>query len=326
MEMAYPGIGILAGDSLQYLSIVTAHGVIMVFFMIIPLLYGAFSNFLIPTQLGVHDVAFPRLNSAAFWFLPAGLIMLGQMVCIDRRYQRMNCFNVREYESLLRRRFFFDLVNTSDYRDLMDKTIINLRYKQHSSDLFTHSSHLFGNLGLKTTTQSRLVNYLNPHTYTNLQSYLINYLPLSLSSLLTPLYSLLPTIFDLNPVRFNLVDLNGVLHLFNFSSLLNGFASRVSSFLTVLVPRVLTLEFVAMGHYLLKVLPGKSNYTRGVEFLNPLQGSKRSGESTFEVITTMIVPNTWAGLVGVFHQPLFVATLFVQRLATLNCLDAWSAL
>lgn len=65
-EMAYPGVGILAGDSLQYLSVVTAHGVIMVFFMIMPLLFGAFGNFLLPTQLGVHDVAFPRLNSAAF--------------------------------------------------------------------------------------------------------------------------------------------------------------------------------------------------------------------------------------------------------------------
>jgi len=41
LEMAYPGVGILAGDSLQYLSIVTAHAVIMVFFMIMPLMAGA---------------------------------------------------------------------------------------------------------------------------------------------------------------------------------------------------------------------------------------------------------------------------------------------
>jgi heme/copper-type cytochrome/quinol oxidase subunit 1 len=41
LEMAYPGVGILAGDSLQYLSVVTAHAVIMVFFMIMPLLFGA---------------------------------------------------------------------------------------------------------------------------------------------------------------------------------------------------------------------------------------------------------------------------------------------
>lgn len=66
LEMAYPGVGILAGDNSQYLSIVTAHGVIMVFFMAMPLLFGFFGNFLLPTQLGVHDVAFPRMNSAAF--------------------------------------------------------------------------------------------------------------------------------------------------------------------------------------------------------------------------------------------------------------------
>ena len=47
-----------------------------------PTLFGAFGNFLLPTQLGVHDVAFPRLNSA-FWFLPGGLIMLVHLVCIE---------------------------------------------------------------------------------------------------------------------------------------------------------------------------------------------------------------------------------------------------
>jgi heme/copper-type cytochrome/quinol oxidase subunit 1 len=66
LEFAYPGAGVFAGDSLQYLSLATAHGVIMVFFMIMPVLFGAFGNFLLPTQMGVHDVAFPRLNSAAF--------------------------------------------------------------------------------------------------------------------------------------------------------------------------------------------------------------------------------------------------------------------
>jgi len=66
LELSYPGVGIFVGDSLQYLTLVAAHGVIMVFFMITPVIYGAYGNFLLPTQLGVHDVAFPRLNSAAF--------------------------------------------------------------------------------------------------------------------------------------------------------------------------------------------------------------------------------------------------------------------
>jgi heme/copper-type cytochrome/quinol oxidase subunit 1 len=116
LEMAYPGVGILAGDSLQYLAIVTAHAVIMVFFMIMPLLFGAYSNFLLPTQLGVHDVAFPRLNSAAFWFLPAGLIMLAQLVCLDRRYQRMNCFNMRELQALLKEKYYSELITNYETR------------------------------------------------------------------------------------------------------------------------------------------------------------------------------------------------------------------
>jgi len=143
LEMAYPGVGILAGDSLQYLSIVTAHAVIMVFFMIMPLMFGAFGNFLLPTQLGVHDVAFPRLNSAAFWFLPAGLIMLCQLVCLDRRYQRMNCFNIREVQALLKGRFFNDLVNSHDHRVFLNKTAIGLRFKTNNLDSINPNMLLF---------------------------------------------------------------------------------------------------------------------------------------------------------------------------------------
>jgi len=114
-ELAYPGFGILAGDNAQYLSVVTAHAVVMVFFMIMPLLFGAFANFLLPTQLGVHDVAFPRLNSAAFWFLPAGFLMLCQIACTDRRYNRMNAFSVRDAEILLKSKYFRNLVSMFDH-------------------------------------------------------------------------------------------------------------------------------------------------------------------------------------------------------------------
>ena len=129
LEMAYPGVGVLAGDSLQYLSVVTAHAVIMVFFMIMPLLFGAFGNFLLPTQLGVHDVAFPRLNSAAFWFLPAGLLMLIQLVCLDRRYQRMNCYNIREIQTLLKSQYSPNSNDLSNVNFWMNETVLGLRYK-----------------------------------------------------------------------------------------------------------------------------------------------------------------------------------------------------
>jgi len=160
LEMAYPGIGILAGDSLQYLSIVTAHAVIMVFFMIMPLLFGAFGNFLLPTQLGVHDVAFPRLNSAAFWFLPAGLLMLVQLVCLDRRYQRMNCFNIREIQALLKARFFSDLVNSNDHTIFLNKTVIGLRYKTHMLDMINPNMLLFYRYGIQSTSAAKYYNFI----------------------------------------------------------------------------------------------------------------------------------------------------------------------
>lgn len=155
MEFAYPGVGILAGDSIQYLSIATAHGVIMVFFMIMPAIFGAFGNFLLPTQLGVHDVAFPRLNSAAFWFLPGGLIMLCQLVCVDRRYQRMNCFNIRELQGNLKRRFFADLVNINDHRDFLDSTMIGLRFRTNNEMNVYHDTLTFHNFGTTNEAKSR---------------------------------------------------------------------------------------------------------------------------------------------------------------------------
>jgi hypothetical protein len=148
LEFAYPGVGVLAGDSLQYLSVATAHGVIMVFYMIMPAIFGAFGNFLLPTQLGVHDVAFPRLNSAAFWFLPGGLIMLCQLVCTDRRYARMNCFNIRELQGVLKRKFFTDLVNSHDHRSILDKSMLGLRYKANSEINLNQDITSFYNYGI----------------------------------------------------------------------------------------------------------------------------------------------------------------------------------
>lgn len=159
LEMAYPGVGILAGDSLQYLSVVTAHAVIMVFFMIMPLIFGAFGNFLLPTQLGVHDVAFPRLNSAAFWFLPAGLIMLSQIVCLDRKFNRMNCFNIRDLEALLKGRFFADLVTSQDYRTLMDQTMLSTRFKTNDIDASNPNMFLAARYGLTNEPTKRFFSY-----------------------------------------------------------------------------------------------------------------------------------------------------------------------
>lgn len=156
LEFAYPGVGVLAGDSLQYLSIATAHGVIMVFFMIMPSLFGAFGNFLLPTQLGVHDVAFPRLNSAAFWFLPGGLVMLVHLVCVDRRYQRMNCFNIRELQSMLKQKYFSDILSSNDHHKLLNEAVIGLRYKNNHASSINPDMLQFSNFGTFSTLRNKV--------------------------------------------------------------------------------------------------------------------------------------------------------------------------
>lgn len=171
LEFAYPGVGIFVGDSLQYLSLASAHGVVMVFFMIMPLLFGAFANFLLPTQLGVHDVAFPRLNSAAFWFLPGGLLMLCQLVCVDRRYQRMNCFNIREIQAILKKRFFIDLLNHHDHHLLLNNIIAGLRYKIEAINEINSNMYLFYNYGIQISPKIRVNHSLNNLNNSKYSSY-----------------------------------------------------------------------------------------------------------------------------------------------------------
>jgi len=66
IEMAYPGSPFFNGDSLRYLQVITAHALIMVFFVVVPIFFGGFANFLLPYHIGSKDVAFPRLNSLGF--------------------------------------------------------------------------------------------------------------------------------------------------------------------------------------------------------------------------------------------------------------------
>jgi cytochrome c oxidase subunit 1 len=56
-----------------YTMLFTMHGTIMIFFVIIPMLTGAFGNFLIPLMIGAPDMAFPRLNMIGYWAMVPGL-------------------------------------------------------------------------------------------------------------------------------------------------------------------------------------------------------------------------------------------------------------
>ena len=91
-QLAFPGqpipiIGGLLGSNNApggimlpefYNQLGAMHGTIMVFLAIVPLVVGAFGNFVVPLQIGAPDMAFPKLNMASYWvYAIGGLVMLG---------------------------------------------------------------------------------------------------------------------------------------------------------------------------------------------------------------------------------------------------------
>src|SRR5436853_2371155 len=59
-----------------YISLVTMHGTIMVFFLFTAVLTGGFGNFLIPLQIGARDMAFPFLNALSYWIFLLSCIVI----------------------------------------------------------------------------------------------------------------------------------------------------------------------------------------------------------------------------------------------------------
>ena len=55
----------------------TMHASVMIFLVIIPVLAGAFGNFLIPLQIGADDMAFPVLNMLSYWFMWPAIFCFG---------------------------------------------------------------------------------------------------------------------------------------------------------------------------------------------------------------------------------------------------------
>lgn len=73
-ELTSSGVNILYSGSVFNL-LITMHGLVMIFFLIMPLLYGGVGNVIIPVLIGSPEVAYPRVNSISILLVPLGFLL-----------------------------------------------------------------------------------------------------------------------------------------------------------------------------------------------------------------------------------------------------------
>ena len=148
--------------------------------------------------------------------------MLVQLVCLDRRYQRMNCYNIREIQTLLKSQYAPNSNDAGNVHFLLNETVLGLRYKLMSLtsvdssmlNYYRNSLNASYQLHVEFSSPTLLLKSLNGRTcvtyLTSLEHVLTTYFFTTMSS------NILPMTSSLNFTRFSIFPTNSSMYNITF--------------------------------------------------------------------------------------------------------------